>query len=190
MELLEKIQKRNATVGVIGLGYVGLPLIIQFVKAGFKTIGFDIDVEKVKCLQEGKPYIRHIPVEEMRLLKGNGGFEATSNFSSLKEADCIIICVPTPLTKSRVGLALPGGLPTMPPSMKAAPAPRIVEPMRRAGPGDHSAPLRRRVGEAHVEALVEHDDRGSEELEAGEGSAHAPAWAGRARRPLSSCRGW
>lgn len=101
MELLEKIQKRSATVGVIGLGYVGLPLIIQFVKAGFETIGFDIDAEKVKCLQEGKTYIRHIPVEEVRLLKSNGGFKATTNFSCLKEADCIIICVPTPLNKNR-----------------------------------------------------------------------------------------
>jgi UDP-N-acetyl-D-glucosamine dehydrogenase len=99
MILLDKIRKRNATVGVIGLGYVGLPLVIQFVKAGYKTIGFDVDAEKIKYLRAGKTYIKHIPGEEVRLLKGNASFKATDDFSSLKKADCIIICVPTPLGK-------------------------------------------------------------------------------------------
>ena len=99
MVLLEKIKKRSATVGVIGLGYVGLPLVIQFVKAGYRSIGFDVDAEKIKYLQAGKTYIKHIPGEEVRLLKGNSGFTATTDFSLLKKADCIIICVPTPLGK-------------------------------------------------------------------------------------------
>lgn len=101
MDLLSKIEDRTATVGVIGLGYVGLPLVIQFVKAGFTTIGFDIDPEKVRHLDAGKTYIRHIPAEETRILKGNGQFRATTNFSLLKSADCIIICVPTPLNEHR-----------------------------------------------------------------------------------------
>lgn len=99
MVLLDKIKKRSATVGVIGLGYVGLPLVIQFVKAGYKSIGFDVDAEKIKYLRAGKTYIKHIPGEEVRLLKGNSGFTATTDFSLLKKADCIIICVPTPLGK-------------------------------------------------------------------------------------------
>ncbi len=99
MVLLDKITKRSATVGVIGLGYVGLPLVIQFVKAGYKSIGFDVDEVKIKYLRAGKSYIKHIPGEEVRLLKGNDGFTATTDFSLLKKADCIIICVPTPLGK-------------------------------------------------------------------------------------------
>ncbi|MCK9417970.1 MAG: nucleotide sugar dehydrogenase [Nitrospirae bacterium] len=99
MVLLDKIKKRSATVGVIGLGYVGLPLVIQFVKAGYKSIGFDVDSEKIKYLDAGKTYIKHIPVEEVRLLKGNAGFTATTDFSLLRKTDCIIICVPTPLGK-------------------------------------------------------------------------------------------
>jgi UDP-N-acetyl-D-glucosamine dehydrogenase len=101
MDLLNKIKDRSATVGVIGLGYVGLPLVIQFVKAGFEAIGFDLDEEKIKYLKEGKTYIKHIPSEEIKTLKKNGNFEATSDFSLLKDADCIIICVPTPLNKHR-----------------------------------------------------------------------------------------
>jgi UDP-N-acetyl-D-glucosamine dehydrogenase len=99
MTLLEKITKRNAKIGVIGLGYVGLPLVIQFVKAGYAVIGFDLDEEKIKFLQKGKTYIKHIPSEEINLLKKNDNFTGTTDFSMLKKADCIIICVPTPLGK-------------------------------------------------------------------------------------------
>jgi UDP-N-acetyl-D-glucosamine dehydrogenase len=101
MELLNKIKNREATVGVIGLGYVGLPLVIQFVKAGFSAIGFDLDGEKVKCLEKGKSYIKHIPTEETGVLKKSGCFKPTTDFSLLKKADCIIICVPTPLNEHR-----------------------------------------------------------------------------------------
>jgi len=101
MKLIEKITARSATVGVIGLGYVGLPLTIQFVKAGFTSYGFDVDPEKIKHLEAGKSYIKHIPAEEMKLLKSNGGFHPTADFSLLKKVDCIIICVPTPLNHYR-----------------------------------------------------------------------------------------
>ncbi len=99
MTLVEKITRRNAKIGVIGLGYVGLPLVIQFVKAGYEVIGFDLDEEKIKFLQRGKTYIKHIPDEEVKLLRKNENFKGTSDFTLLKKADCIIICVPTPLGK-------------------------------------------------------------------------------------------
>ena len=99
MVLQDKIKKREATVGIIGLGYVGLPLVIQFVKAGFETIGFDIDEDKIKYLNQGKTYIKHIPDKEIKTLKNNKGFKATTNFSMLKNTDCVIMCVPTPLGK-------------------------------------------------------------------------------------------
>ncbi len=99
MVLLDKIKKRSATVGVIGLGYVGLPLVIHFVKAGFKTTGFDLDESKIKCLNESKSYIKHIPSEDVKTLKKNADFRATTDFSLLKKIDCVIICVPTPLGK-------------------------------------------------------------------------------------------
>lgn len=99
MTLLEKITKRNAKICVIGLGYVGLPLLIQFVKAGYEVIGFDLDEEKIKLLHRGKTYIKHIPNEEVNFLKKNDNFTGTSDYSTLKKADCIIICVPTPLGK-------------------------------------------------------------------------------------------
>ncbi len=101
MELLNKIEDRSATVGVIGLGYVGLPLAIQFVKAGFSTYGFDIDPEKIRCLDAGRSYIKHIPVEEIKLISSNPRYRSTTNFALLKKADCIVICVPTPLNHNR-----------------------------------------------------------------------------------------
>ncbi len=101
MDLQTKIKDRSAAVGVIGLGYVGLPLAIQFVKAGFKTYGFDVDPEKVKYLEAGKSYIKHISLEDVKMLSSNGGFHATTDFSLLKKIDCIIICVPTPLSHHR-----------------------------------------------------------------------------------------
>lgn len=99
MDLLEKIKAKTAMVGIIGLGYVGLPLVIEFCNAGFRVIGFDVDEEKVKVLKQGKSYIRHIPEEKIRQCLDT--FTPTSDFSRLSEVDCIIICVPTPLNKYR-----------------------------------------------------------------------------------------
>jgi len=95
--ITEKIKSRKAAIGVIGLGYVGLPLAIHFVKAGFETIGFDIDPGKVKFLEQGKTYIKHINETDVRTLKENNAFKATTDFSLLKKTDCVIVCVPTPL---------------------------------------------------------------------------------------------
>lgn len=101
MNLLGRISSKNATIGIIGLGYVGLPLVIRCRKAGFSVIGFDTDKEKIKALKEGRSYIKHIASQDIQVLKGNSGFKATANFSTLRSIDCIIICVPTPLTKHR-----------------------------------------------------------------------------------------
>jgi UDP-N-acetyl-D-glucosamine dehydrogenase len=101
MDLMKKIKDRTAVVGVIGLGYVGLPLVIAFEKAGFSVIGFDCDAEKTRLLNEGKSYIKHISSERTKTLRGHDRFHATTDFALLREADCVIICVPTPLNKQR-----------------------------------------------------------------------------------------
>jgi UDP-N-acetyl-D-glucosamine dehydrogenase len=101
MDLLNKINDHSATVGVIGLGYVGLPLLLEFSKAGFPVIGFDLDEKKIESLKEGKTYIQHIPADRIKEVNKNGRLNITTDFSLLKDADCIIICVPTPLNKHR-----------------------------------------------------------------------------------------
>jgi len=100
--LLEKIQRKEAVIGVIGLGYVGLPLAIEFSNTGFPVIGFDIDEGKVNALNAGESYIKHIPAEKVKgISQHEKPFTATADFSRLRGVDCIIICVPTPLNKYR-----------------------------------------------------------------------------------------
>ena len=99
--LLQKIKERTATIGVIGLGYVGLPLVLEFSKAGFSVVGLDVDPEKVDLLTKGESYIRHIPSEKIAKLVKGGKFEATTDFSSVAKLDCALICVPTPLNHNR-----------------------------------------------------------------------------------------
>ncbi|MHB8108697.1 MAG: nucleotide sugar dehydrogenase [Syntrophorhabdaceae bacterium] len=99
MSLIEKIKNKKAKIGVIGLGYVGLPLVIEFCRAGFQVTGFDIDGTKIATLKEGKSYIRHI--DPSLFTPFNGQFRPTTNFALLKEIDCILMCVPTPLNKYR-----------------------------------------------------------------------------------------
>ncbi|GAB4375240.1 MAG: nucleotide sugar dehydrogenase [Calditrichia bacterium] len=101
MELLEKIKAHQAKIGVIGMGYVGLPLLLEFVDSDFPTVGFDIDPEKTEQLNQGKSYIKHIPAERIQKALEKNLFEATTDFSRLKEVDCILVCVPTPLGKHR-----------------------------------------------------------------------------------------
>jgi UDP-N-acetyl-D-glucosamine dehydrogenase len=99
--LLTAIQQRTARVGVIGLGYVGLPLVNVFHHAGFQVIGFDIDPKKVEALKKGKSYIGHIPDSRVDELCDDGRFEPTTDFSRMAEVDTVSICVPTPLTDNR-----------------------------------------------------------------------------------------
>ena len=95
-----KIESRQARIGVIGLGYVGLPLVIEFVRAGFSVTGFDVDKEKVRLLKEGTSYIRHIDIATL-VDAGTERFQPTTDFSFLAHMDCILICVPTPLNRNR-----------------------------------------------------------------------------------------
>jgi len=99
MNIKEKITSKTARVGIIGLGYVGLPLAIHFAEAGFFVTGFDIDRQKVEKLNRGESYINHIP--SSRLTSHLSHFTATTDTDRLKEMDAIIICVPTPLTDKR-----------------------------------------------------------------------------------------
>ena len=100
-ELVLKIQQHKAVVGVIGLGYVGLPLLLRFGQVGFQVVGFDIDLIKVKELNAGRSYIGHIESKQIKALRKANGFEATTNFKRLSEADCIVACVPTPLNSKK-----------------------------------------------------------------------------------------
>ncbi|MBI5730189.1 MAG: nucleotide sugar dehydrogenase [Ignavibacteriales bacterium] len=103
--LLKKINNKSAVIGIIGLGYVGLPLALTFAEKGFKVIGFDIDENKIPILNSGKSYIKHISSSRIKLARRSSGgyqvsrnkFEATFDFSRLTSCDCILICVPTPL---------------------------------------------------------------------------------------------
>jgi UDP-N-acetyl-D-glucosamine dehydrogenase len=100
-KLEQKIRQRKALVGVIGMGYVGLPLVRTFCAAGFKTLGFDIDARKIYLLNAGKSYIKHIPSATIRGLLAAGRFRATTDPAELGQADALLICVPTPLSKTR-----------------------------------------------------------------------------------------
>jgi UDP-N-acetyl-D-glucosamine dehydrogenase len=99
-DLLERIRARRARVGIIGLGYVGLPLARAFASSGFPVLGFDIDPAKVERLHRGESYLRHIPASGVREMLDQG-FEATSRFNRLSEPDAVLVCVPTPLTDAR-----------------------------------------------------------------------------------------
>ncbi len=99
--LLERISSREATVGVVGLGYVGLPLALVFEEAGFPVLGFDVDPAKPEALNRGETYIKHIGAERVAAAFARGRISATSGFSRLAECDTILICVPTPLGKHR-----------------------------------------------------------------------------------------
>jgi UDP-N-acetyl-D-glucosamine dehydrogenase len=99
--LEEKIASRTATVGVIGLGYVGLPLVAGFGQSRFRVLGLDVDPAKVSALQRNRSYIAHFPSETLEKLQGEGRFAATTDPSRLRECDVIVICVPTPLNRHR-----------------------------------------------------------------------------------------
>lgn len=99
--LLKKIADRKAIVGVMGLGYVGLPLVREFVNSGFTVHGFDVDERKVKMLHAGKTYIEYLPGKTFKDYMKRGVFHATTNMDELSVPDAILICVPTPLDKMR-----------------------------------------------------------------------------------------
>jgi UDP-N-acetyl-D-glucosamine dehydrogenase len=99
-ELLARVESRRANVGIIGLGYVGLPLGLAAARAGVTAVGFELDKIKVAALSQGRSYIRHIPAESVAEAVASGRFSATTDFSLLRQMDVIVICVPTPVTKN------------------------------------------------------------------------------------------
>lgn len=101
MTLISKIENKTAVIGIIGLGYVGLPLALEFAKKEFRVIGFDLDERKSKFIAEGKSYIKHIASERIAEAVTTRKFSATMDFTKLPEVDAIIICVPTPLDEHR-----------------------------------------------------------------------------------------
>ena len=101
MELKDKILKKTAHIGIIGLGYVGLPLGLAFAAKGFNVLGFDLDERKIKFLEKSKSYIKHINEVNIKKVISNGKLKVTTDFSKLPKVDVIIICVPTPLDEHR-----------------------------------------------------------------------------------------
>ena len=97
MQLLERIHQQSAVIGVVGLGYVGLPLVLAYARAGFQTLGLDIDSAKIDHLHAGRSYIKHIPTAEVAAARASGKLDATTDFSRIADCDAIILCVPTPL---------------------------------------------------------------------------------------------
>ncbi|HEY5839159.1 MAG TPA: nucleotide sugar dehydrogenase, partial [Pyrinomonadaceae bacterium] len=100
-ELINSIKTQRARVGVIGLGYVGLPLVTEFARGGFNGTGFEVDTEKAAKINGGESYIGDVESSQVKELIDNGKLHATTNFDELKDCDAIIICVPTPLRKTK-----------------------------------------------------------------------------------------
>ena len=99
--LLRRIDAHDVSIGIIGQGYVGLPLALTFVDKGFRVLGFDVDAEKVATLNRGECYIRHVDSVRVKRARETTLFEATADFNRLHEPDAILICVPTPLTAQK-----------------------------------------------------------------------------------------
>ncbi|UCC99121.1 MAG: nucleotide sugar dehydrogenase [Phycisphaerales bacterium] len=97
----ERVEKKHVVVGVLGLGYVGLPLAREFANTGLKVVGFDIDEKKVRILNSGRSIIKHVPHAQVRQIVKTGRFRATTDMTRLKTVDAILVCVPTPLTENR-----------------------------------------------------------------------------------------
>ena len=95
--LVQRFEQRTGKVGVIGLGYVGLPLAVEFAKVGFKTVGIDVNAERVEQLNAGRSYITDIPNAELIGLVKKGILSATTRYDVLRDLDGVMICVPTPL---------------------------------------------------------------------------------------------
>jgi UDP-N-acetyl-D-glucosamine dehydrogenase len=101
LDLLKRIENKDFTVGIVGLGYVGLPLAVEFGNVGIRTIGIDVDSNRVEALNLGKNYIQDVDDAELKTLVDSGVFSATTDFSSLRDIDAVCIAVPTPLSKTK-----------------------------------------------------------------------------------------
>ena len=101
LKLEAKIRDKSATIGIVGLGYVGLPLAVVFSEAGFKVLGIDVQQKRVDAVNQGQSYIADVSAESLKSVIANNRLQATTKQSRLKETDAIYICVPTPLTKAK-----------------------------------------------------------------------------------------
>src|SRR5205809_6127675 len=99
--LRDKLRGRRARTGVVGLGYVGLPLAVELGKAGFHATGIDLDTRKVQSINDGRSYIPDVPTADVQALRAKGLLDASADFSVVKDLDTINICVPTPLRKTK-----------------------------------------------------------------------------------------
>jgi UDP-N-acetyl-D-glucosamine dehydrogenase len=99
--LLERLQSRQATVGVVGLGYVGLPLAVEFAHGGLTAVGIDLDARKVAAIERGQSYIPDVPAADIATLVSAGRLHATTDFRVVRNLDTVNICVPTPLRKTK-----------------------------------------------------------------------------------------
>ena len=100
-QLLERIANRDAQIGIVGLGYVGLPLAVAFAQEGFRVVGVDLDARKVAALQQGESYVEDVSAEVIAALVNGGLFSASTDYATLAAVDAISICVPTPLRKTK-----------------------------------------------------------------------------------------
>jgi len=100
-DLIKKIDDKTYTIGIVGLGYVGLPLMYTFHQKGMPVIGYDIDQSKVSNIETGTPYIKHLGQDMMQSLAASDHCDATTDFARLSEADAVLLCVPTPLNQYR-----------------------------------------------------------------------------------------
>lgn len=100
-QIIAKYHKREAVLGIIGMGYVGLPLMLAAAATGYRVVGFDVDLEKVDKINGGKSYFKHIDSHRIVAAKCEAGLRATIDFGEVKGIDAVIICVPTPLTPNR-----------------------------------------------------------------------------------------
>ncbi|MBF0144440.1 MAG: nucleotide sugar dehydrogenase [Magnetococcales bacterium] len=145
--LIDRIRKRESVIGILGLGYVGLPLVLRFLEEGFPVVGFDVDGRKVEMLAEGTSYIKHISVAPLSEAFRLGRFRATTDFSLARETDAIILCVPTPLNRNRepdLGFVT-GSLEAVLPHLKAG---QMVSLESTTYPGTTDELLRPRIEQA------------------------------------------
>ncbi len=103
--LLRRIEAREALIGVVGIGYVGLPVAVTFAEAGYSVVGIDLREDKVRAIEEGRSHLRDVPDDQVAVLRESGRLRASTSFDALREADALIICVPTPLAKGAPDLS-------------------------------------------------------------------------------------
>ena len=101
MALADKIQSKEARIGIIGLGYVGLPLAVEFASKGFHTLGVDVDADKVRQLADGDNYIQDVDGSRLKACVDNGRLTASTSYDGIDETDIVFICVPTPFTENK-----------------------------------------------------------------------------------------